>query len=246
VTELKTARPYHFYQMASLAALVILTCTAVNSAMASNKWQSHEELAQTVYDYVSNKLKGPPNSYTINLNPIDTRLKLIRCEQAIEAFGPMNRQMSDRMTVGVRCAGAKPWKVYIPVQITRFGYIIVAKRPLIRGQILDSNSIVRTRFKISGARQAYIYENKHALGKMLIRAINAGTPIKVNNLRAATIVKRGQEVILIAITASIQVRMGGKALADGAKGDLIRVRNLKTKKVVEGIVTKAGTVKVIM
>jgi len=246
VTGLKTARPYHIYQMAILTLLFIFAYTAANSVMAGNKWQNHKELAQAVHDYVSNNIEGLPNSYTINLNPIDTRLKLIRCEQAIEAFGPLTNQMSDRMTVGVRCPGAKPWKVYIPVQITRFGYIIVAKRPLLRGQILDSNSIVRTRFKISGARQAYVYESKHVLGKMLIRAINAGTPIKVNNLRAATIVKRGQEVILIAITASIQVRMGGKALADGAKGDLIRVRNLKTKKVVEGIVTKAGTVKVIM
>jgi flagella basal body P-ring formation protein FlgA len=40
--------------------------------------------------------------------------------------------------------------------------------------------------------------------------------------------------------------MSGKALADGAKGDLIKVRNDSSHRIVEGIVTQTGIVVVKM
>jgi flagella basal body P-ring formation protein FlgA len=65
-------------------------------------------------------------------------------------------------------------------------------------------------------------------------------------VRAPRLVQAGQHVILLATTPQLQVRMKGKALADGTRGDIIKVRNLRSKRVVEGVVTHAGIVEVSM
>jgi flagella basal body P-ring formation protein FlgA len=57
------------------------------------------------------------------------------------------------------------------------------------------------------------------------------------------LVKRGQQVVLLAQTSSIIVKMSGKAMADGAAGEKIKVKNLSSDRVIEGIVTENGSVR---
>ena len=57
-------------------------------------------------------------------------------------------------------------------------------------------------------------------------------------------VKRGQEVTLLASAGGIQVRMAGRALADGREGARLRVQNLSSQAVVEGVVETDGVVRV--
>jgi flagella basal body P-ring formation protein FlgA len=49
-------------------------------------------------------------------------------------------------------------------------------------------------------------------------------------------ITRGQTVTLIAKNAVIEVRAEGKAMTKGAIGDRIKVKNLKTKRIVEGVI----------
>ena len=84
------------------------------------------------------------------------------------------------------------------------------------------------------------------VGKILQRPLAAGKPFDARFLKPRLLVKRGQEVVLLANTSSLSVRMSGKALADGAKGDLIKVRNTSSQRIVEGIVLENGIVVVKM
>lgn len=52
--------------------------------------------------------------------------------------------------------------------------------------------------------------------------------------------------MLIASVGTMEVRMAGKALADATKGQRIRVQNISSKRIVEGIVDSSGTVRIIM
>jgi len=65
-------------------------------------------------------------------------------------------------------------------------------------------------------------------------------------VQAPRLIKAGQEVILLATTPQLEVRMKGKALSDGSRGDIIQVRNVRSKRVIEGVVTDIGTVRVNM
>jgi flagella basal body P-ring formation protein FlgA len=95
-------------------------------------------------------------------------------------------------------------------------------------------------------RNRYFNDPALVLGMYAKRPIPEGKALSIHMLQAPHLVRRGQEVILLAKTAGLEVRMKGKALADGAKGDLIQVRNTKSRRIVEGVVTNQGVVRVGM
>ena len=69
-----------------------------------------------------------------------------------------------------------------------------------------------------------------------------GGPVLSNMLKQPIILRRGESVSLLARSPTFEVRMEGKALMDGAVGDRVKVRNLRSKRIVEGRITETGTV----
>jgi flagella basal body P-ring formation protein FlgA len=63
-------------------------------------------------------------------------------------------------------------------------------------------------------------------------------------LTPSNAIHRGQQVTLISGSGDFQVRVGAVALADGRIADRIRVQNLSSQRVVEGIVRSASEVEV--
>jgi len=72
----------------------------------------------------------------------------------------------------------------------------------------------------------------------------AGTPLTANELVPDVLVKRGQHVTLLAANGPFEIRAQGQALSDGGENDRIRVQNVGSRKVVEGIVENSSTVRV--
>jgi flagellar basal body P-ring formation protein FlgA len=58
------------------------------------------------------------------------------------------------------------------------------------------------------------------------------------------LIRRGQNVTLAASSAGIEVRAPGLALADAAAHQRVRVQNLYSLKVVEGVADTDGVVRV--
>jgi len=69
------------------------------------------------------------------------------------------------------------------------------------------------------------------------RVILPGKTVKVNDLQAPLIVERGDLVTMIFNDGGMTLTAKGKALENGAKGDLVRIANAATSRTVEGLVT---------
>jgi flagella basal body P-ring formation protein FlgA len=61
---------------------------------------------------------------------------------------------------------------------------------------------------------------------------------------AQRLVKRGAEVTIVADTGNIEVRMRGKALGEGGRGDRIKVKNVRSGRVVTATVMARGVVQI--
>jgi flagella basal body P-ring formation protein FlgA len=59
-------------------------------------------------------------------------------------------------------------------------------------------------------------------------------------------VQRGQSVTLIADAGGISVRMAGRVLSDGLMNQRVRVQNLSSGKIVEGIARSEQIVEIIL
>ena len=89
---------------------------------------------------------------------------------------------------------------------------------------------------------AYLTQANIAVGKILTRPIQLGRPLLSNLLKAPTIIRRGQTITMLARQSSFEVRSMGESLMDGAVGERIKVRNRRSKRVVEGVIAKNGIV----
>lgn len=225
-------------------SFLTVTITQVNASTANHPIA---DIYETVKTYLSMNTQQPRHSSVdIKIEHIDSRLKLNKCQSPLQAFLSNNNRIGGKLIVGVRCTKPKPWLVYIPAEVAIFENILVASKPLQRGHILDQTDISWARVRTSNSHTVYFTEPNRIIGKVLVRPIKAGNILAAHILQAPRLIHRGQQVTLLVDMSGLQVRMKGHALSDGAAGDLVRVRNAKTKRIVEGIVKKAGVVQLAM
>lgn len=162
----------------------------------------------------------------------------------LETFSPPGSSKRARSTVGVRCRAGQNWSIYVPVTIEITKPILIANRQLPRDTIIGSGDFRVEEHPVSQLHRGYLQDPHRVIGKILNRDIREGDVLTPGWLEAATTVKKGSMVTILARTGTVQVRMEGTALADGATGEKIKVQNSSSNRQLEATVTSSGTVEV--
>jgi len=223
-----------------------LLLIAANGANAG-QWQSLDSIRQAAETFMQTSATQEALDMEFTVGRLDSRLHLQQCPRELEV-NPRSPIKPGSISLQIECQAKTGWKIYLPVQIKLWRTVLAAAHPLPRGHKITEGDIISVReLQISGNQARYMQEQKaELLGKIVNRTLASGNPFDERFLKPPLWVKRGQTVILLAQTESVQIRMKGNALADGVKGDLIKVRNLSSQRVVEGIVIKPGIISVRM
>ncbi len=80
-----------------------------------------------------------------------------------------------------------------------------------------------------------------AIGKQVRVAIYEGRPVVAGALRVPVLVSRNQIVRIAYDTGALRIEAEGRALSEGAAGDLVRVMNLSSRKTISAVVAADGT-----
>jgi len=209
--------------------------------------QPTETLRQFVVDFLqSQTAKRAGQDIEISVGRIDRRLKLAVCQKAPTAFLTTGAKLQGKLTVGLRCAGPKPWTIYVPAQIKIFADVIAVTQPLLRGTQISATDIMFVRQELDQLRSGYFTKKDAVIGKILTQNLAAGHAITPKRIKAAILVRRGEKVTIEVSMGALKVSGKGKALNDAARGERVSVRNSQSKRVIQGIVTKPGTVAVQM
>jgi flagella basal body P-ring formation protein FlgA len=190
---------------------------------------------------------APPGTAGLKVDEarVDDRLRLARCAAPLAARPAPGSRVGGRVTIEVECPGLG-WRVFVPVTLALRLPVVVAARPLPVGQAIAPADLRLVQRDVHGLPRGYYTRIEDAVGLSVARALGAGEAVTPAVVRAGTLVRRGQQVILLARTDGLAVRMGGEALSDGGISQRIRVRNLSSGREVEGIVRSAGLVEVGM
>jgi flagella basal body P-ring formation protein FlgA len=89
-----------------------------------------------------------------------------------------------------------------------------------------------------------ITEQSQLIGRELRRDVGEGELLRGHDVVPPRLVQRGSLVTMRIKTPFITITAQGKADQDGAEGDVIRVVNTQSNRVVEGTVSGAGTVEI--
>lgn len=210
--------------------------------------QSLPSLQKAAQEFLSQQLLSvaQTDEVKISIGRLDPRLQLGACEQAVEPFLPSGARLQGKLSVGIRCPGDKPWTVYLPASIQIFAEVMTASHPLSRNQVIATSDLMPQRLELSKLRGGYYRSAEEVVGKILTNTLPAGRALTPNVLRAPLLVRRGDDVTILASTGGLQVRSKGKALQDAARGEHISVRNVRSKRIVEGVAISPGIIQVHM
>jgi len=218
-----------------------LLFTNVNAA----EYQSIESIQNAAREFMVEHTEAVyDQSAEIKGGRLDSRLRLSQCSLPLEVYLPEGSRDLGRFTVGVKCTDARPWSLHVPITVTIYKDIMVTAKSLPRGRILAQSDLKTAKYDWSKLPAGYIEDLTYGVGMELKRRLSSGVPLTTTMMRMPHIIKRGQQVSIIARAGGMEVRMSGKALAHGAVGERIRVLNLKSKKKIEGTVTPFGDIKV--
>jgi len=229
-----------------IAGIFIITnmCTGLPVAIAGT-YQSHNSIYQAARNFVRSQVASQNNQQAeIKIGKLDSRLKLNQCNKKLNTFLPKGSRKLGKTTVGVKCTGRKPWSLHVSVTISVFKNVLVASHQLNKNSILTEADYKLEKHDLAELHYGFFEDLKSAAGMKLKRRVLAGAVLTPAMLKKPKIISRGQQISIMAQSGRMQVRMEGKALANGAVGERIKVMNLKSKQKLEGIVTSSGVVKV--
>lgn len=223
---------------------MLLLVWAFPSAADEQSIQSVESIREAAQAFLEQEASSEQGRIEIEVGQLDPRLRLQRCELPLSvAFPPAGRR-SGNLTVGVRCDGDKPWTIYVQAKVKVMLPVVVSTGPISRGSRVSSSDLTLEERDVGSIVGGYLTDIEEAVGLQMRRSVRPGMVLEKNMLKAEKVVKRGEMVTILAETSGIEVRMEGKALEDGTRGEVIRVENLSSGKQIEAQVIAAGLVKV--
>jgi flagella basal body P-ring formation protein FlgA len=206
--------------------------------------QSIESIQAAAEKEVRALLPQSKARYYVTAARLDPRLRLAQCAAPLEAFVQNNSMLGARSTIGVRCGAQAQWTIYVGVNVETEASILVLRRALARRSPVAPDDVELQTRRLPGIESGFINDLGTLSGRRLRRALPAGSPLTAEELVPDVLVRRGQQVTLLASNGSIEIRAQGHALTEGGASDRIRVQNVNSLKVVEGVVENAGTVRV--
>jgi flagella basal body P-ring formation protein FlgA len=175
---------------------------------------------------------------------LDSRLRLPSCSTPLEASATVPRNLQARVIVRVACKANANWSINVPVDIHRTTDVLVLRRAVPRGESLSAADVAVQSRVLPGLTSPYVSKVSDLTGRLTRRALPEGTAVTADSLQAALLIHRGQNVTLAASAGGLQVRAPGLALADASAHQRVRVQNLHSLKIVEGVADTEGVVRV--
>ncbi|EPS8492698.1 flagellar basal body P-ring formation chaperone FlgA [Yersinia enterocolitica] len=230
-------------------SLISLYAGAANSAEIHARKQVYAQALHAASADISQTAKNKNwQGYTVKMNifiPSEvSRYKV--CSGGIRVAAPASGQRDiSRLRYDISCPDAQGWEVSITVKPDIYLPVWVAKNTLERGKVVAPDDIELKKKNISTAQGGYITDPDEIIGLTIKRRIRGLQVVIPSQLEQPVLVTRGQQVLMIAEQDGIEARMLGEALKNGRKGELIKVKNLSSKRTVTAIVDDMAKVRML-
>lgn len=180
----------------------------------------------------------PEATIAVSVN-IDPRLHLADCADLLVT--PRGQQQAGRVHVAVRCGNPKAWSVYLPADVKVTTKVLVAARPLLRGQVLTADDTMETPMPISGHGMR-LATRKTIQGLSPKRPIAEGAVLTLQLFAPVPAILRNDVVRLLSGSGSVRIETKGKALDGGQIGEQVMVENLTSGRRVAGWIVGPGVI----
>lgn len=201
---------------------------AISRALADKG--AGEKIAATMNGRNLNK---PLFSYS---KPMRVELRGLRFDEAAQHWsGNLLVIAEEEVVTAMPAAGRYDQMVEVPV----------LKRPVKNGSLIGISDIEIRDIPMTQTRTDTVTDIASLIGKSPVHSISASRPIREHEIEPPPLVKKNSIVQMRYTSPGMEITTTGQALDDGGKGNVIGVRNLSSKRVVQAVVEDVSAVTVL-
>ncbi|MDE3016448.1 MAG: flagellar basal body P-ring formation protein FlgA [Pseudomonadota bacterium] len=121
----------------------------------------------------------------------------------------------------------------------------VLKREVVHGDVIANQDVELRDFPVGQTRTDTVTDISDVIGKSPVRGVSPGRPIRESEIANPAVIRKNAVVQMRYTSPGMEITATGQALKEGAKGDVITVKNTSSRRVVRAVVADAGTVDVL-
>ena len=140
--------------------------------------------------------------------------------------------------------GVEYKKERITVRVELIKEVVVAKRPIGRYKPIQQEDIQTRKMNIANLSSNIVTDSDAVLGQRAKRHIYPNTVLRSDMIEFPPIIKRGDLVLIVAQKKGLRITAMGEAKKNGRRGEMIKVVNLDSKKILFAKVVDGDTVRI--
>jgi len=150
-----------------------------------------------------------------------------------------------RISLSVKCDNPK-WRFRASAKINLWVRLVAAKRNISRGEVLTADLLEYKSVDISKHLHSVEANISKVLGLSVKRELRKNDIISRRHLENKQLVNKDEHILLQINFANFSANVKAVALEDGQLGEIIKVKNLSSDKVVQGKVIDVRVVEAIL
>jgi flagellar basal body P-ring formation protein FlgA len=204
------------FRLLLVAALPLFAAAPAAAAVALAP-----EARAAIESFLRGNASGEPGAVSVTV--ADPASPLPPCA-SLQAFLPPGSAASGRVSVGVRCAGERPWTRYLAAQVAVQGQYLVAAHPIAAGSPLGAQDVTVQSGDLARLPKTVVTNPAQLQGTVAVGAIAAGAPLRADLLRGSTVIHLGQTVRVVSVGDGFVVGTDAKAMTNAAAGATLQVK----------------------
>ena len=181
------------------------------------------------------------NGVAVDIRPLDSRISLSHCDTPLSVTSTGERILGP-VSIAVSCQSPAPWTIHVRGTVAAEVALPIIVAPISRGDIISEADVQLQQQHITRSLVGYLSDIDDIIGMEARKHLGAGSKLRKSDLVAPQLIDRGQTVALVARGSGLTVNMQGTALANGAAGDRLLVKNSSSGKRIEGLILNDGSV----
>lgn len=231
---------FYYFVRYILTLYVTLVCIVFFTHALANTDEYKAEIMDGAKDYLNELIELQEDERaSITINPFSRSIAV--CEGEI-TYELSNQKLKKNNPIKVTCnSDTTPYSFYLTSRVVIEKPYVTVINPVTKNDILDANNLT-INYQDKVLDKGTTFQDPNMLeGIMVKRDIRPGQPILKNNI---CVVCKGNEVTIEATNGNFSIKTAGIALDDGSYNEKIKVKNVKSGKIVRALIINQNLVEV--
>jgi flagella basal body P-ring formation protein FlgA len=227
------------------AAVALFVALAARAEERAGQTLTQEQVERTLRQYVANT--GPWKADQIEVKALSFKpvpLRAGKLDLRVLKHGKGIGPGVHTFLIGAEVAGKEESQIWVRSEIKVYDNVVVSARPLAHREVIGPQDVRLDWREVNSYAPRPFTKLEEVVGKQVLRATGVNEVLTSSQAEAPQVMRHGSAIVLVYESAYLRVETAGEALQAGKVGEMIRVKNPSSGKLLQGVVLDGKTVRV--